>query len=427
MDLFNDELEPVFNSDAGVKALETILALQKNAAEGVAGWGWGENRAAWLGGQLASNISWQDCGTQATRPDQSKIVGDVLTIYEPRVEGGRFAPPNIAGSTSVVTATSKNPEGAFLMLAFLTTASIMAMNEANANGVAPGYRSVLNNPNLRQGLAAGRRSGRPSSTTPGARRAFPACSRWSRCSATRSTRRARRPDHAEGGARCRRQAPGGRSWTRTASISSSRPSTSPLSPADGSAKARRCRSDGETRRPCHGSGGGTGGPEVARRTLKRRSPAMRKAMPYLLVAPAVIYLAGDHALSRHLSRSIRAFSGVKFNKLDLCRARELPEAPVRPRVLGEPLEHLRHRRDRRWCSNSSSRWRSRSSPIAIRGSAAGASSSCCRCCSCRRRSSFIWKLAFNDGRVVSDLLMRLGLDRRGRSTSSAMSGWRACR
>jgi multiple sugar transport system substrate-binding protein len=34
------------------------------------------------------------------------------------------------------------------MLAFLTTASIMAMNEANANGVAPGYRSVLGNPNL---------------------------------------------------------------------------------------------------------------------------------------------------------------------------------------------------------------------------------------------------------------------------------------
>ncbi len=36
------------------------------------------------------------------------------------------------------------------MLAFLTTASIMAMNEANANGVAPGVRSVLTNPNLRK-------------------------------------------------------------------------------------------------------------------------------------------------------------------------------------------------------------------------------------------------------------------------------------
>lgn len=34
------------------------------------------------------------------------------------------------------------------MLAFLTTSSIMAMNEANANGVAPGYRSVLTNKEL---------------------------------------------------------------------------------------------------------------------------------------------------------------------------------------------------------------------------------------------------------------------------------------
>ena len=151
VDLFDGGWNPIFNGDAGVKALEIILALQKSAAEGVAGWGWGENRAAWLGGQLASNISWQDSGTQAMRPDQSQIVDDFVTIYEPRVEieGARFAPPNIAGSTSCVAATSQNPEGAFLMLAFLTTASIMAMNEANANGVAPGYRSVLANDRLR--------------------------------------------------------------------------------------------------------------------------------------------------------------------------------------------------------------------------------------------------------------------------------------
>ena len=148
MMLFDENWEPIFNNDAGMKGLEIILELSKNANEGFAGAGWPENRAAWLGGQLATNISWQDSGTQAMRPDQSQIVGDFVTIYEPRIEGGRFAPPNIAGSTSCVSAAAQNPEGAFLMLAFLTTASIMAMNEANANGVAPGYRSVLNNPRL---------------------------------------------------------------------------------------------------------------------------------------------------------------------------------------------------------------------------------------------------------------------------------------
>lgn len=149
MDLFDADWNPVFNGDAGRQAMEVILKLAEHANEGHAGAGWPENRAAWLGGQVATNISWQDSGTQAMRPDQSQIVDDFVTIYQPRVDGGRFAPPNIAGSTSCVAATSQNPEGAFLMLAFLTTASIMAMNEANANGVAPGYKSVLTNERLR--------------------------------------------------------------------------------------------------------------------------------------------------------------------------------------------------------------------------------------------------------------------------------------
>ena len=150
MMLFDENWEPIFNGDAGMKGLEIIMALSANANEGHAGAGWPENRAAWLGGQVATNISWQDSGTQAMRPDQSQIVDDFVTIYEPRIEGGRFAPPNIAGSTSCVAASAQNPEGAFLMLAFLTTGSIMAMNEANANGVAPGYKSVLTNTNLQE-------------------------------------------------------------------------------------------------------------------------------------------------------------------------------------------------------------------------------------------------------------------------------------
>ncbi len=150
MMLFDDKWEPIFNGDAGVKGLETILALSKNAIEGVAAADWPTNRGAFLGGQIACNISWQDSGNQATRPDQSKLGDDIMTIYEPRVKGGVYCPPNIAGSTSAVAASSPEPEAAFLLLAFLTTASIMAMNEANANGVAPGYRSVLNNENLRK-------------------------------------------------------------------------------------------------------------------------------------------------------------------------------------------------------------------------------------------------------------------------------------
>jgi multiple sugar transport system substrate-binding protein len=119
----------------------------------VTGWGWPENRAAWLGGQTAINIAWQDQGNQSTRPDQSTIWEDeVLTLFEPMGTGAgaRFAPPNIAGSTSSIAKNAPNPEAGFLMLAFFTTASLQAMNGANANGVGPGYKSVINNPKFQQ-------------------------------------------------------------------------------------------------------------------------------------------------------------------------------------------------------------------------------------------------------------------------------------
>ena len=55
MMLFDSDWNPVFNGDEGIKGLETVLALAKNANEGHAAAGWPENRAAWLGGQLASH------------------------------------------------------------------------------------------------------------------------------------------------------------------------------------------------------------------------------------------------------------------------------------------------------------------------------------------------------------------------------------
>ena len=413
VDLFNDKWEPVFNSDAGVKALETILALQKNAAEGVAGWGWGENRAAWLGGQLAINISWQDSGTQATRPDQSKIVGDVLTIYEPRVEGGRFAPPNIAGSTSGVTATSKNPEGAFLMLAFLTTASIMAMNEANANGVAPGYRSVLTNPNLRK-------VSQPAEVWANELdyclvRAAPA--RHVRDGAgarQRDQQGGRRPDDAEGSSRCRRQGLARDHGQERLLSPTSRPSISPPWPMRcGWARARRRRSDRRKRLlPMADS-------HVSRQDPGRAAKVARSAYeaPAQPVCAQGLSLSsgraggdlppGDHALSRplrHLSEPLPR----PLQQLDLHRARQLQQALRRPGVLGEPVEHLPHGLDRP-CARIRHRaglaalayrdpwirsWRILFLlPMLFMPSAV----------------SFIWKLAFNDGRVVSDLLMRIGL------------------
>ncbi|MFO1034228.1 MAG: extracellular solute-binding protein [Hyphomicrobiales bacterium] len=156
MMLFDDKWEPTLNSEAGIKGLETILALSKNAIEGVAAADWPTNRGAFLGGQIACNISWQDSGTQATRPDQSKLGDDILTIYEPRVAGGVYCPPNIAGSTSSVAATSPEPEAA--PPAAVVPDDIVdhgRCERSQRQRRGPGYRSVLNNENSAQGLAAG--------------------------------------------------------------------------------------------------------------------------------------------------------------------------------------------------------------------------------------------------------------------------------
>ena len=55
MMLFNEQWEPIFNNEAGVKGLETMVALSKFAVEGHAAGDWPTNRAAWLGGQVAVN------------------------------------------------------------------------------------------------------------------------------------------------------------------------------------------------------------------------------------------------------------------------------------------------------------------------------------------------------------------------------------
>lgn len=153
LELFDSDWKPQIAGDAGMKGLETLLELKKYAPPGIANWGWPEDRAAWLGGELAMNIAWQDQVNQATRRDMSRIAEDEPTgVYEPRGTGpnARFAPVNVAGSTASISANARNPEATFVMLSFFTTASLQALNAAAANGVSPAYWSVLNNDNFRK-------------------------------------------------------------------------------------------------------------------------------------------------------------------------------------------------------------------------------------------------------------------------------------
>ena len=148
--------------------------------------------------------------------------------------------------------------------------------------------------------------------------------------------------------------------------------------------------------------------QVARSPLKRRrSPLQRKAFPYLLVAPAVIYLLGItfypgiYAIYQSLFRI--KFNSWTFIGLDnytkLISDHEFwaslwntflmgSGALLLEFVIALTLAALAYRDP--WIRS----WRILFLlPMLFMPSAV----------------SFIWKLAFNDGRVVSDLLMRIGM------------------
>lgn len=140
---------------------------------------------------------------------------------------------------------------------------------------------------------------------------------------------------------------------------------------------------------------------------RRRSAALRKATPYLFVAPAVVYLLGI-TLYPGLYAIYQSFFSVRFNvwtPVGLANYQKLigdPEfwqalrntgiigaiAIILECVLALALAAFAYRD--RWVRG----WRILFlMPMLFMPSAV----------------AFIWKLAFNDGRVVSDLLGRLGL------------------
>ncbi len=145
----------------------------------------------------------------------------------------------------------------------------------------------------------------------------------------------------------------------------------------------------------------------AKRTLVRRSPFMRKAFPYFLLAPAVIYLLGI-TLYPGIYAIYRSLMTGKF-KLEYVGLQNYRELVVdsafwtslsNTLVLGVVTLFLEFvialtlaalvYRDR-WVKA----WRILFLlPMLFMPSAV----------------SFLWKLLFNDGRVISDLVTRLGFD-----------------
>lgn len=120
---FDENLNPMINSQAGLKALSDLKQLMKYAPPGVLSWGFTENRGGFLGGNLAAMILWTGTFKYSYNKDESKIPGNVGVSHIPGVivDGKlQYKATMPFGRVMSITSTSKHPAEAFWVAAFMS-------------------------------------------------------------------------------------------------------------------------------------------------------------------------------------------------------------------------------------------------------------------------------------------------------------------
>jgi len=119
---FDEEMNPLINSPAGIQALEHQVAIADFVPEGSFNFGSGEARAAWLNGDVPMVVHWTSSAKLAKDPTASKIVENAGIALVPGVEVDgeiyrRTALPT--GWVMGITTYSDDQEAAAQVMAFL--------------------------------------------------------------------------------------------------------------------------------------------------------------------------------------------------------------------------------------------------------------------------------------------------------------------
>jgi len=141
-EFFDRNFKPVFNSPAGVKALETYIELGKVAPPGVGAYHITECWTAFMRGKAALAWTWQDLAAVAR--EQSKIIGKFKCAYPPVYAGERH--PLIGGIVADIPTQARNAEAAFALLTWLESPE-NDIKHALGSGNSP-RRSTWNNPEV---------------------------------------------------------------------------------------------------------------------------------------------------------------------------------------------------------------------------------------------------------------------------------------
>lgn len=119
--LFTDDWEPAFNSEAGVRALDFFVDLYESGAVpvGVPNYLWDDTGLGFGSGTVAMNLDWAGWSAYFNDPANSQIAGDVGLVRAPKGSAGNRT--GWSGShTFSITETCDNKEAAASLVTFLT-------------------------------------------------------------------------------------------------------------------------------------------------------------------------------------------------------------------------------------------------------------------------------------------------------------------
>jgi multiple sugar transport system substrate-binding protein len=139
--LFSDDWEPTFNSEAGVRALEWFVNLYEAGAVpvGVPNYLWDDTGLGFASGTVALNLDWGGWSAFFNDPENSQVAGDVGLVRAPMGSSGLRT--GWSGSHSFsITETCDNHEAAASFVRFLTDHD-RQMVEAR-NGILPTRTAV---------------------------------------------------------------------------------------------------------------------------------------------------------------------------------------------------------------------------------------------------------------------------------------------
>ena len=116
--VFDENWNPIFNNEAGVKAAEVLREVARTGPTGIPSFGFGEQSAAFLQGEAAMYLDTLKIAAMSRNPDLSKIDGKVGYALHP--EGVRCG-SSTGGFAMGIPANSQNKEAAFLFIQYMTS------------------------------------------------------------------------------------------------------------------------------------------------------------------------------------------------------------------------------------------------------------------------------------------------------------------